>query len=138
MRPNAEVVDQEAGRLPLCGAVDAGDGLQEFGVLDEAVEVEHLLDGASKPVKSMVRTCRKVTGLDCFPAGPSDFLKSAITASWRALSLHRAQAGSSLLLPEMTGTKSRMRMRPSAAEREPRPAFAGRGGRYQDCRQLRR
>ena len=39
---DAVVVDDQPVRLLRCGAVDPGDRLEQFGFLDEPVEVQHL------------------------------------------------------------------------------------------------
>ena len=66
MLGDSGVVDDETHRLKSGRTVDPRDRLEQLHVPDRTVEIEHLLDGASKPVSSMACTMTNAIG-----AGPA-------------------------------------------------------------------
>ena len=110
MGADAEVVDEQTGRLARGGAVDAGDGLQQLGVLDEAVEVERLLDRRVEAGQQHGAHQQEGDRAGVLAGRPERLLEVGDRprpgAPCRSTA---AQVGSSLWLPEMTGTKSSRR-----------------------------
>ena len=49
MGSDAEVVDQETGVLARSRSIHASNRLEQLGVLDKSIEVEHLLDRCVEP-----------------------------------------------------------------------------------------